>query len=163
MADEVQQALLQPGTRNLHKRPGKVPGYGRWCMKPPDHVRPGATAAGMLVGASCDGLILERLQPAEMRAIDAFMHKSCDRIVVQVEAENGFGGREEVEALMYVFGPEATTELLDTTQDWSYTEFRRQHLPAFLQEVVKPCREQFEKDDAPVQQVMPPVPEEPQE
>ena len=122
MAEEVLDALLVPGSGTARQalrssRPGKVFGYGRWCMK--NVPLPGALPAGPLV--RCDGHLLERLQPSELRAIDKFMHRRFDRMVVTVKAENGFGGHEEVEALMYVC-PTYAAEVLDTTMPWSYTE-----------------------------------------
>ena len=157
MADETQAMLLQPGNRNLHKRPGKVAGFGRFALKEAGAL-PGALASGPLV--RCDGLLLERLQPTEMRAIDAFMNKSFDRIVVKVEVENGFGGQEEIDALMYVC---PSQDMLNTEAPWNYVEFREKHLTPFLQQVVKPCREQFERDEkaAAAGGALPPTPEEP--
>lgn len=149
MAEEVRRTMLQPGNRILATRPGTVAGYCRFSLK--EEPLPGALASGPSV--RCDGLLLERLQPSEMRAIDAFMNKSFDRIVVQVEAGNGFGGQETIEALMYVCPSE---QLLDTNAPWSYPEFREQFLDTFLEKCARPCREQFELDE----KALPPMPEE---
>jgi gamma-glutamylcyclotransferase (GGCT)/AIG2-like uncharacterized protein YtfP len=151
MAEETMKAMLQTN-RILQQRPGRVAGYGRFALK--DEPLPAAIKAGPLV--RCDGLLLERLQPVEMRAIDALMNKAFDRVVVSVEAENGFGGQEQVEALMYVCPSEA---LVNTDQPWSYTDFRKEHLERFVEKVVRPTREQFEHDE----KALPPMPEEPEE
>ena len=79
-----------------------------------------------------------------------------ERVVVSVEAENGFGRQDQVEALMYVCPSEA---LVNTNQPWSYTEFREEHLAAFIEKMVKPTREKFERDE----KALPPMPEEPEE
>jgi gamma-glutamylcyclotransferase (GGCT)/AIG2-like uncharacterized protein YtfP len=156
MAEECFKAMLQPGNRILQQRPGKVAGYSRFALKA--EPLPAAIAAGPLV--RCDGLLLERLQPAEMRAIDALMNKRFDRVVVNVEAENGFGGQETVEALMYIVsGQETVEEIVDTTKPWSYTEFRDEFLEAYVNKVVRPAREQFERDE----RTLPPTPEEPED
>ena len=161
MADETHTMLLKPGNRILSKRPGVVEGYHIWSMALSATITLGngaTVAAGPLPGAlaatgpeaesvQCDGLLLERLQPAEMRAIDALMNRQWDRIVVRVRAENGYGGHEEVEALMYVCPPRVSEELLDASRPWSYTDFRKTHLSGYLEQVVAPCREQFEQDE----------------
>jgi hypothetical protein len=64
--------------------------------------------------------------------------------VPQVEAENGFGGKEEMEALMYVC-PTQHAGVLDTSRPWNYTEFRTGHLKAFVEEVVKPHRARYDE------------------
>ena len=97
-----------------------------------------------LTPAQVAGVLLELLQPVELRAIDA-LHTSFDRLLATVVTENGFGGTSEVEALMYACPPEAA-ELLEA-REWSYSDFRERHLQAFVKEVVAPCREQFVASD----------------
>ena len=144
MADEVLDALLGglvTKSRTINKRPGTVKGYVRCAMKG------GAVEAGAMPHASSEiaGVLLELLQPVELRAIDAYMHTSFDRLLATVVTENGFGGTSEVEALMYACPPEAA-ELLEA-REWSYSDFRERHLQAFVKEVVAPCREQFVASD----------------
>lgn len=142
MAEEARNELLAPGSRIISNRPGKVHGYGRWSFK--DVPLPAALPAGSLV--RCDGLLLERLQPAELRAIDSFMDTRFERLVVHVTAENGFGGSEDLEALMYVC-PTAEAKLLDTNKPWAYPEFREQHMRAFIERMVKPHRLKFVEEE----------------
>ena len=153
MAEEALEALLVPASgrsaRNRAKRAGKAHGYGRWCMVPTDGsdvVLPAALPAGPMV--RCDGLLLELMQPSEMRAIDAYMDKRMDRLAVRVTVENGFGGHEEVEALMYVCPSSLANDVLQQPlKEWNYNEFRSQHLRAFVDSKVKPCRAQFDLDE----------------
>lgn len=149
MAEEALEALLMPASgrtaRSRAKRPGKAHGYGRWCQA--DSPLPAALPAGPLV--RCDGLLLEWMQPSEMRAVDAFMDKRFDRLVVTVTAEDGVGGHEEVEALMYICPPSLAKEVcLQPLSEWNYVSFRSDHLRSFVETVVKPCRKQFDEDEA---------------
>ena len=95
----------------------------------------------------CDGVLLERLQPRQLELIDQWMDKGFDRLVVNVTAEDGVGGRGEVEALMYVC-PEEARHRLDEARPWSYADFRRQHLERVVEEAIKPVRAQFLADEA---------------
>ena len=85
---------------------------------------PGSLPAGPLV--RCDGHLLERLQPSELKCIDSFHDPRFERIVVDVHAEDGFGGKEVVQALMYVC-PHASGDLLDTSKPWNYQGERKTH------------------------------------
>ena len=68
-------------------------------------------------------------------------------MVVVVTVENGYGGREEVEALMYVCPTTLAKEvLLQPLREWSYPEFLPE-LRRLIEEVIKPCRAQFDKDE----------------
>ena len=150
MAEEVVDALLaasgqgtaRSGLRN--SRPGSVFGYGRFCLRTDDpwlqHL-PGALPAGPRV--KTDGHLIERLQPRELDIIDLFMPKLFDRMMVKVTTENGFGGKEEMEALMYVC-PTERQDMLDTGRPWDYGEFRTKHLKQFLEQVVKPFRKRYD-------------------
>ena len=145
MAEECLEALLGglvTKSRTITKRPGTVRGYARYAMVG------GAVEAGAVVeeGAEISGVLLELLQPVELRAIDAYMHTSFDRLLTTVTTDNGFGGSSEVEALMYACPPESK-QLLDATREWSFADFRSRHLEAFVREVVRPCREQFQSTD----------------
>jgi hypothetical protein len=140
MAEEVLDALLVSGSGTARRgirssRPATVFGYGRWCMK--SVPLPGALPAGPRV--RCDGHLIERLQPSELETIDKFMHRRFERMVVTVQTENGFGGQEEAEALMYVC-PTVYSEVLETSTPWNYTEFRVNHLNSFIEQVVRPFR-----------------------
>ena len=108
MAEEALEALLVPAggetARVRAKRAAKVSGYGRYCMM--DSPLPAALPAAS--DSYIEGLLLERLQPSEVRAIDAFYNgepRQFDRRSVPVQVENGFGGHEEVEGLLYVCPP----------------------------------------------------------
>lgn len=150
MAEEVLDALLaisgegtaRSGLRS--SKPGTVYGYGRFCLKTADpwlSQLPGALPAGARV--KIDGHLIERLQPRELEVIDLFMPKPFERLVVQVNTENGFGGKEEIEALMYVC-PQAQQDLLDTSRPWQYSEFRAKALTPFVEQVVKPFRKRYD-------------------
>jgi len=156
MAEEVVDALLAPGSGTARSglrstRPGKVFGYGRWCLteRGPDDkgfsAMPGALPAGPLV--RCDGKLLERLQPSELKVLDSFHDPRFERIVVEVHAEDGIGGKEPVQALMYVC-PQSASDLLDTNKPWNYAEFRVKEMTKFIEEVAKPHRKRFEEDEA---------------
>jgi len=155
MAEEVVDALLAPGSGTARSglrtsRPGKVFGYGRWCLRgnqeqPGMQVMPGALPAGPLV--RCDGHLLERLQPSELKVLDSFHDPRFKRIVVEVQAEDGFGGKQVVEALMYVC-PSNAAELVDTQKPWNYAEFRSNYLNRFIAEVARPHRKRFEEQEA---------------
>jgi len=156
MAEEVVDALLAPGSGTARSglrctRPGKVFGYGRWCLKVTGttprsfSAMPGSLPAGPLV--RCDGHLLERLQPSELKCIDSFHDPRFERIVVDVHAEDGFGGKEVVQALMYVC-PHASGDLLDTSKPWNYQEFRVKEMTKFIEEVAKPHRKRFEEEEA---------------
>lgn len=145
MAEECLEALLGglvTKSRTITKRPGTVRGYARYSMVG------GAVEAGAVVeeGAEISGVLLELLQPVELRAIDAYMHTSFDRLLTTVTTDNGFGGSSEAEALMYACPPESK-HLLDAKGYWSFADFRSRHLEAFVREVVRPCREQFQSTD----------------
>lgn len=146
MADECIEALLGglvAKSRVISKRPGTVKQYARFSMPK------GAVEAGVVPSPEATelpGVLLEMLQPVELRAIDAYMHPSFDRLLTSVTVQNGFGGSEELEALMYSCPPESK-ELLDMSRLWNYSEFRERHLQAFIQEVVTPCRSKFEHEE----------------
>jgi len=105
---------------------------------------PGALPAGPLV--RCDGHLLERLQPSELKVLDSFHDPRFERIVIDVHAEDGFGGKEVVQALMYVC-PQSASELLDTSKPWNYQEFRVKEMTKFIEEVAKPHRKRFEEEE----------------
>lgn len=145
MAEEVVDALLGLGSGTARSglrtsKPAIVYGYGRFCMR--DSPAPGALAAGDRV--RIDGHLLERLQPSELNMIDSFMDRHMERVVVTVQTEDGFGGKREMETLMYTM-PTSHADKVDTSRPWDYAEFRAQSMKAYIEEVVKPHRKRAEE------------------
>ena len=145
MADECLHALLQPGSRRIGKRPGYIGRHKRLAVRD----APWLAAAVATDDASdrCDGVLLERLQPSELRAIDSFMDDRLDRLMVGITAEDGVGGQTQVEALMYVCPEDSASTLLDGGRQWSYATFRTTHLEK-VAAVCGACREHFLADEA---------------
>ena len=150
MAEEILDALLAVNTGSTARaglrqsKPATVHGYGRFCLRTEDPwlaQLPGALPAGPRV--RIDGHLIERLQPRELEVIDLFMPKPFERLVVTATTENGFGGKEEIETLMYVC-PQEMQNMLDTDRPWMYSEFRAKHLKAFIEQVIKPFRKRYD-------------------
>ena len=155
MAEEAITALLG---RVPPSRPAKLFGYTRCCQKGSEEASgvcsthrslvrlgyPAVAAAGK--GYVVEGILLERLRPQEMQALDFYEDDNFKREVVKVVAASGFGGEEELESLAYIWPP-AGVVTLDPTIPWSYTNFRTQHMKRFIESVVKPCRKAFENHE----------------
>jgi len=145
MADECVKELLRGGeqsARVIAKRPGTIAGYKCLTLKGAEWI-----AAAVHTGNtadSCEGVLLERVQPNEVDLIDAFQPKTFDRLMVQVAASNGVGGMEEVEALMYVCPSDLSLVGESAEQkSWTYPSFRTQHMQQVVEKVVKPIRENY--------------------
>jgi hypothetical protein len=95
----------------------------------------------------CEGVLLERLQPNEVRLIDSFQINSFDRIIERVTASNGVGGYETVDAYMYVCPSDSAAELLEAGKPWSYADLRKNHLER-VKERGDQVRTNFTKDEA---------------
>ena len=149
MAEECIGALLRGGEisyRRVQRRTGRVVGYQRLPMQE-DPLLAGAVQTGD-AEHSFEGIILERLQPNEVKAIDAFVCKEFDRLTVDVVAEDGFGGTTQLEALMYVCPEESAAKLLDAAGSWSFPDFRRKHLGACIEHHIKPARQRYLAEEA---------------
>lgn len=149
MAEECLGALIRGGEisyRRVQRRAGRVMGYHRMPMRE-DAMLAGAVQTGD-AEHMCEGLILERLQPNEVKAIDAFVCKEFDRLTVEVSAEDGFGGTTQLEALMYVCPGDAAERLLDLNASWTFPDFRRKSLGACVEAYIKPARQQFLAEEA---------------
>lgn len=148
MADECIGALLRGGEiscRRVNKRPGSVPMYRRFAQRDAPSLA-GAVHTGDALH-SCDGVLLERLQPQEVDLIDAFMNKAFDRLMVEVTAEDGVGGHTQVEALMYVCPEEEASKHLDVAREWTFSAFRTKHLENARQAAAR-ARESFIQEQA---------------
>lgn len=154
MADEAVKALLG---RNPPSRTAILDGYIRCCQKGAETAPGICTTHRSLVragypavarGASSDfveGILLENLRSNEMQALDYYEDPSYKRQVVKVRAPNAFGGEEELEALVYCV-PIEGVNALDANAQWHYKTFRAQHMTAFIDQVIKPCRAGFERE-----------------
>ena len=144
MADECLNALLRDGgasSRSVFKKQASFNGYARRPLKGAPWLAGAVQTAD--ASQSCDGVLLERLQPNEVKLIDAFQNENFDRLVEKVTVSNGVGGFEEVEAYVYVCPEDNASALLEEGKAWTYAEFRRHHLAAVVEDVVKPCRARF--------------------
>lgn len=155
MAEEAITALLG---RVPPSRPAKLFGYARCCQKGSEEASgvcstnrslvrlgyPAVAAAGD--GYVVEGILLERLRPQEMAALDFYEDDNFKRESVKVVASSGFGGEEELETLAYIWPPGGVVTL-DPTAQWSYTNFRSQHMKRFIESVIQPARKAFEKQN----------------
>jgi len=154
MADEALMALIG---RVPTKRPAVLAGYVRVCKQGAEQisgvcstqrslVRNGYPATVQSVeGTSVEGILLERLRPQEMSAFDFYEDDTYKRQLVQVTAENGFGGQEVLPTLCYVWPSDRISEL-DLRAPWEYTKFRTSNMKQFVESVILPCRKAFEKE-----------------
>ena len=118
MLPELVEALLG---RRLHATPARLEGYVRYRVR--DRLYPG------IVGqpdATTEGVVIEGLEPADVRRLDAFEGPLYERRQVEVIAAGGARIRAET----YVI-PESQRELL-TDEPWSREHFERQHLPSWV-------------------------------
>ena len=159
MAEEVVTKLLGRVPRS---RPAKLPGYLRCCKKGAQSAPDGVctTHRGLIAncypaivgtgvqGHEVEGIIYERLRPKEIRCLDYYEDPSYQKVPVTVVAENGFGGQQTIDALVYTWpaSPQAV-KALDLDRPWQYTDFRRRHMQDFLDSVVAKCKERFEKEE----------------
>ena len=159
MAEEVVTKLLGRVPRS---RPAKLPGYIRCCKKGAQHAPDGVCTTHRGLVANCypaiigtgvqghevEGIIYERLRPKEIRCLDYYEDPSYQKVPVTVVAENGFGGQQTIDALVYTWpaSPQAV-KALDLDRPWVYNEFRRRYMADFMDSVVAKCKERFEKEE----------------
>ena len=156
MADEAVNALLG---RVPPSRPATLPGHVRCCKRGRDETPgicsthrglvhagyPAAIATGHESDA-IEGVLFERLRPQEMSMFDHYEDNDYLREHVRVVAANGFGGQEEVECLVYLW-PRAGATALNLEAPWAYTDFRTRNMQAFIEQVIKPCRRSYEREN----------------
>ena len=85
MADECLNALLRDGgasSRSVFKKQASFNGYARRPLKGAPWLAGAVQTAD--ASQSCDGVLLERLQPNEVKLIDAFQNENFDRLVEKV-------------------------------------------------------------------------------
>ena len=166
MAEEVITMLLGRVPRS---RPAKLMGYVRCCKKGAQTTADGVcTTSRSLVansypavigtgveGHAVEGIIFERLRPKEIRCLDYYEDPSYQKIPVTVVAENGFGGQETIDALVYTWpASPAAVRALDLEKPWEYTAFRKHHMKDFMESVVAKCKERFEKEEGALEVIM---------
>ena len=155
MAEEAVNALIG---RTPTMRTATLAGHVRCCKRGAEEltgvcsthrslVRAGYPAATP-TGADADGVegvLLERLRPQELQILDFYEDDTYMREVVRVRTAGGFGAEEEVMAFAYVW-PAKQVSALDLKAPWQYTEFRTKNMKAFIEQIIKPCRKAFEKE-----------------
>ena len=71
------------------------------------------------------------------------LEKDVQALVTNSIEDCGNLSNRMLETQAYIWLKDTAT--LDTTQDWDFEEFRRNHLDWYLQYTVKPCRYEAEK------------------
>ncbi len=114
--------------------------------------------------AAVEGTLLLELSPIEVKLLDYFEEEGIDykRTNLQVHIPDVNSLEKDIQTLVtnsingddnlsngilktqaYIWLKDTAT--LDTTQDWDFEEFRRTRLDWYLQNTVKPCRDEAEK------------------
>eukprot|EP00928_Gymnodinium_smaydae_P067196 TRINITY_DN50134_c0_g1_i1.p1 TRINITY_DN50134_c0_g1~~TRINITY_DN50134_c0_g1_i1.p1 ORF type:complete len:200 (-),score=37.17 TRINITY_DN50134_c0_g1_i1:123-722(-) len=147
MASEVLLPLL---LRLPPQRPAILHGFARYPLK--DAAFPAAFRGK---GHSISGVLLEQLTSWELRVLDFYEDDGYEREEVLVSAADVRGELENVTAFVYVW-PEANADQLVLDKPWSYAAFREAQLADFVENVVLPCRAEFEEQEAANQQSLMP-------
>ena len=124
-----------------------------------------SSSLGASTSSSSDtvkGLLIVDITPLEMKILDWFESDDYTRSIVQVLVQqsdgdidcptpNNHGGNENsseqlllIETSTYLWS--LGTESLDTSCDWDYSAFLRNHLGWFLEHTVEPCRRRIESE-----------------
>lgn len=115
--------------------------------------------------AAVEGVLILDLSPIEVKLLDYFEEEGIDykRTNLQVQIPDVNSLETDIQTLVtnsikddnnlvsnrilktqaYIWLKD--TAALDTTQDWDFEEFRRTRLDWYLQNTVKPCRDEAEK------------------
>ena len=163
MSEEAITALIG---RVPTMRPAMLPGHVRCCRRGADGASgvctthrglvqmgyPAATATGHPTDVG-EGVLLERLRGPELQLLDYYESDEYNREVVKVRASNGFGAAEETTAFAYLW-PTKHVSALELRMPWHYTDFRAKHMRAFIEQVIKPCRVAFEKEQGKLEVLM---------
>ena len=140
LAPEVLQGLLR---RVPDHQPALLHGFSRWAVA----AYPTIPAIIQTAGGSVSGHLLESLSEREMRALDFYEDDGYERLVVEVLCRGDGFVSETVEAFAYVWPSHQAGELA-VGESWSYEAFRDERLERFVADVVLPCRDDFEAQDA---------------
>ncbi len=159
MSEEVLHCLLGRIPRMLPKV--ILQNHSRHPVR--QHVYPGVIPSSS-TSAAVEGVLILDLSPLEVKLLDYFEEEGIDykRTNLQVHIPDVNCLEKDVQALVtnsiedcgnlsnriletqaYIWLKDTAT--LDTTQDWAFEEFRRNHLDWYLQYTVKPCRCEAEK------------------
>ena len=103
-------------------RPGRLHNYQRLCVA-------GASYPGLIAsaGSAVDGVVYFDVSTSDMQRLDLFEGDEYERIMVEVELENG----EKTSCQTFLF-KEAFRRRL-TNVEWSYEEFLKSGLQEFLE------------------------------
>ncbi len=107
--------------RRFAARKALLYGYARFRLK-------GVSYPGLIpqIGAKTDGVLYLDVDSQSTARLDAFEGAFYDRVLVEVDVENGRRLAGEV----YVVAPTHRHRL--SSEAWRLDDFRREHLPAFL-------------------------------
>ena len=97
------------------------------------------------------GILLSGITPEEMKIFDYFEDDAYERCKVDVclESSNGDSGNDgsddtiNADLYLWVEGD----HLLDLDSSWSFEDFCTHQLPWYIRSVVKPCKEEYEKQN----------------
>ena len=136
LAPEVLEGLLR---RVPSHKPAVLHGFSRWKVAE----YPTIPAIVRSTGGTVEGHLLEGLDGRELRALDFYEDDGYERLLVEIECSS-----HKVEANAYVW-PAEHTDQLTVGEGWSYEEFRDERMAEFVTDIVLPCRDAFEAEDAP--------------
>jgi gamma-glutamylcyclotransferase (GGCT)/AIG2-like uncharacterized protein YtfP len=114
-------------------------GYTRYPVR--NFVFPGTIPTPDQPSSAVDGYLLEDLTPLERKLLDWFEGDEYDRRLVQVEREDT---ATLVPAEVYIWKQHLIGEL-EQGRDWSYELFLKDHMESYLDNTVRPCREEMEQ------------------
>ena len=140
LAPEVLNGLLR---RVPSHQPALLHGFSRWKVQS----YPTIPAIIRSAGGSVEGHLLEDLTEQELRALDYYEDDGYERLVVEVCPRGDGFLSETIEAHAYVWPSDHADELA-VGDGWSYDEFRSERLARFVDDVVIPCRDEFEAQEA---------------
>ena len=94
------------------------------------------------------GILLSGITPEEMKIFDYFEDVEYNRCKVDVllESNKDDGRNDIVDADLYLWV--AGDHLLDLESSWSFEDFCTHQLPWYVRSVVKPCREEYDRQQS---------------
>ncbi len=124
------------------------PEYSRHPVK--SHVFPGviATHPSFANHELVKGILLPGLTPEEIEIFDYFEdegveYKRCKAEVLLESSNDDNSPNDIIEADLYMWV--GGDHLLDKESSWSFEDFCTHQLPWYIRSVVKPCREEYDK------------------
>jgi gamma-glutamylcyclotransferase (GGCT)/AIG2-like uncharacterized protein YtfP len=119
--------------------PAQLVGHARYPVR--NYLYPGTIPTPDQPDNVVNGYLLEDLTPLERKLLDWFEGDEYDRRVVQVEREDM---ATKVPAEVYVWKQHLIGEL-EQDREWSLEVFSKDHLDSYLENTVRPCREEMEQ------------------